>query len=293
MSPLTKLFVVLQTLFTLALAAGAVVFVNQTEDYRGKATLAQQQMDAQRAESQRQQNIANSIAESARNAAAQARSQADAARAAVNDAATKLADREKSLGDLNLRMAQVSADVTRLTEALKASEETKSRLQEQVASFRNLADERMKQNGELNLTVTELSNKLAVTERERTFLAEQLAQLRGQSDRLSAAIRDMGGNPNAIVSGAPGVGTRGGAPAINGVVRQVSTIGGVKYASISVGSNDNVVKGMEFKIVSRETGDFLGILIVDSVEATEATGRLAGGPRVDQVRPGVEVRTQL
>ena len=49
---------------------------------------------------------------------------------------------------------------------------------------------------------------------------------------------------------------------------------------------------MEFKVVDRATGNFLGTLTVDTVEPNEATGRLFG-PSVAAIRPGVEVRTQL
>ena len=86
-------------------------------------------------------------------------------------------------------------------------------------------------------------------------------------------------------------GTRGGPP-IDGVIRATRAIAGVPYATISVGSNAGVQRGMEFKVVSHETGDFLGILTVDSVDTNEATGRLAG-PKVANIRPGAEVKTQL
>jgi hypothetical protein len=82
------------------------------------------------------------------------------------------------------------------------------------------------------------------------------------------------------------------APAINGVIRAVKPIGGIPYATISVGSADGVAKGMEFKVVNRGTGDFLGILTVDSVDLNESTGRLSG-PRTNDIRSGAEVKTQL
>jgi len=53
-----------------------------------------------------------------------------------------------------------------------------------------------------------------------------------------------------------------------------------------------VSKGMVFNVIDREQGDFLGYLEVDSVEPEEAVGRLTG-PRVADIRPGSEVRTQL
>jgi hypothetical protein len=81
------------------------------------------------------------------------------------------------------------------------------------------------------------------------------------------------------------------APPINGVVRNRRTIAGQEYATISVGSADDVAKGMQFKVVDRNTGDFLGTLTVEAVEPNEASGRLTG-PKIADIRPGVEVRTQ-
>ena len=66
----------------------------------------------------------------------------------------------------------------------------------------------------------------------------------------------------------------------------------MKYATISVGSSDQVQPGMEFKVINKATGDYLGALVVDSVSPNESTGRLSG-PHVPDIKAGVEVRTQL
>ena len=128
-------------------------------------------------------------------------------------------------------------------------------------------------------------------ERERRYLAEQLTDAKGTVDRQSSMLREAGINP-MMASAQGGAAARLGAPPINGVIRARREIAGVPYATISVGGNDGVAKGMEFKIIDRTSGNFLGILTVDSVESTEATGRLAG-PKLTDVRPGVEVRTQI
>jgi hypothetical protein len=48
---------------------------------------------------------------------------------------------------------------------------------------------------------------------------------------------------------------------------------------------------MEFRVVDPRSGDFLGVLTVESVELNEATGRLEG-PKVAQIRQGNEVKSQ-
>ena len=59
-------------------------------------------------------------------------------------------------------------------------------------------------------------------------------------------------------------------------------------------SADQVAPGMEFKVINNKTGDYLGAVVVDSVEPNEATGRLSG-PRISEIKPdpNIEVRTQL
>ena len=73
--------------------------------------------------------------------------------------------------------AMMSANIASLTEALKASEDSRSKQQEQLASLRTTADTIQTQNAQLNSQINDLTNKLDVTERNRRFLAEQVAEL--------------------------------------------------------------------------------------------------------------------
>ena len=49
---------------------------------------------------------------------------------------------------------------------------------------------------------------------------------------------------------------------------------------------------MRFQVINARSGEFFGVLTIDTVRQNEAIGRLEG-PRVAEVRPGLEVRTQL
>jgi chromosome segregation ATPase len=201
----------------------------------------------------------------------------------------QLADRDVKSAQLQSQVAMQQADLSRLSEGLKASEATKAKLQEIVAEMRQEADKKTGEVAQLNTAVSDLTNKLEVTERERRYFQEQYAEAQSQNAKLSAAIKDAGVNVAQAVTDA---GTRSGAPAINGIIREIRTIANMPYATISVGTADSVAKGMEFKIIDRAKGDFLGVLTVDSVEANEATGRLRG-PHIADIKPGNEVRTQL
>ncbi len=289
MSPLTKLFVVLLVVLSLLLTAATVVFVNQVDNQKQAAERATALLNAERAKAEQIRSSAEAARAVAEESSRQMADQVQQAKVQMNTMSQQLIDRDTQLGQAKSQAAIQAADLTRLAEALKASEDTKSRLQEQIAELRNTGDKLLTQNAQLNQSVTELTNRLEVTERERKFLAEQLTEAKSQADKQGAMLRDMGVSPSQMASAQ----VRGaGAPAINGVIRSVRPIAGIPYATISVGSADSVSKGMEFKVVNRDSGEFLGMLTVDSVELNEATGRLSG-PRVAEIRPGSEVKTQL
>jgi myosin heavy subunit len=285
-SPLTKLFVVLLVILSIAFVSGTIVALNQVDvNQTAIDTLRKQLNDS------KQQNA--SLAEQVQTQTALARETVTAKQQQIDEVTkaseahqTEAADLRAQLADASSKAAIQSIDQTRLTEALKSSEDTKGKYADQIADLRKNSDTLLIQNGQLNSSVTDLTSRLDVTERERKYLAEQLTQAKDTSDKLSKAIKDAGLNVDVATAG-----THGGAPAISAVIRDTQQIAGVPYATISVGANAQVTKGMAFSLVSG-SGDFLGTLTVDTVEPDEAMGRLSG-PKVEQVQAGVEAKTQL
>ena len=286
MSPLTKIFVILLVIFSLLLTAGTVVFVNTQTVTASSLKAAQAAADAQSAIASRA--AADLTAERARSdeATRTLSAQIETMKNNQNRTAQEIADRDVKLAAAAAEKAMTAANIASLTEALKASEDSRSKQQEQLATLRTSADTIQTQNAALNTQINDLTNKLDVTERDRRFLAEQNAELKQQGEKASAALKDAGIDINTAQAG-----TKAGAPAITGVIRSTRQIANLPYATISVGSSDNVAKGMEFRVIDRDAGKFLGTLTVDSVEPNEATGHLAG-PRVGDIKPGTEVRTQ-
>ena len=283
MSPLTKLFVVLQVILSIALTAAVVVYVSRED-----ATLA----------SLKASNTAKAAAEAERDAAVTAMTaatnNATAIQEAKNAQATQLNSNitasQQQIADLNVRLAKADTsnataqpEITRLTEGLKAATDTTANLNQTVAQLRTSSDEAVKKSAEMSGQISDLDNRLQVTERERRNLAEQLAESQTQGQKLSDALQKAGIRLDAR-NPAPPTGV-----AINGVIRDTRKIADVPYATISVGSADDVQRGMEFKVV--DNGQFLGTLTVDTVEQQEATGVLKG-PKIDAIKPGVQVRTQ-
>jgi len=281
------LFVVLLVILSLVTTAATVVFVNTVQNTNKMLADAKTEAAAARAAASEAEQAAGSAREEAQSQIRGAQNQIEQFRQSSNQLQSRINEVAASNADLSSRMSLQSADLARVTEALKSAQDTNAHQAEQITQLRTTGDERLKQNVELNTRVTELTDQNQVLSRELRFANEQLTEAKTTVDKQGAMLKDAGINPKMASAG-----TGAGAPPINGVIRARRDIAGIPYAVISVGSNDGVAKGMEFKIINRANGQFLGVLTVDSVEPTEATGRLAG-PNLNTVRPGVEVRTQL
>jgi len=286
---LTKLFVVLLVVLSLLFTAATVVFVNRVGDFK---TVAQQTENTLRAEKLRAEQLERE-ATVAKQAAVDQMNQLTTTNSQLNQQLTAAqadgAKKDAGVADLRNQLALQTLALTQSTEAAKASETQRTTLLAQLTDLRKSADELLRRNVDLNQTLAETQNRLDVTTREWRNVQEQLAEAQQQAGKLTAALKDAGVRPEQAVAAA---GTRAGAPAINGVINAVRSIAGIQYATISVGSADQVAKGMRFSVIDRQSGSFLGYLTVDSVEPNEATGRLQG-PRIGEVKRGNEVRTQL
>ena len=287
MSPLTKLFVGLLIVLSLLTTAATVVYVNKEDIQKTTLENTKAQLQAAQAQAQAANDQLTSAQQNLTNVQAQANQAQQAATTDINNRQATISDLQVQLAKAQSQQATQQLDVSRLTEALNATQAQNNTNLQELARLRQNNDNLVRQTSDLNGRVTELSATLDVTERERRLLAEQLTQSNTENQRLSAIITNSGLSPQQQQVVAQRAG-----PAINGVIRDVRTIAGSPYATISVGTADGVQRGMEFKILDRAGGNFLGTLIVDSVEPNEATGRLQG-PGLAQVKPGVEVRTQL
>jgi len=283
LSPLTKLFVVLQVILSIALTAATIVYVSKEDVQLNTLRRTEQELTA--AETQlAAANSARAAAEANLTAVqSQASQQLTAANAAVTGAQQQIADLNVQLAKASATGAQQALDISRLTEGLKASQDTTAQLNQTVAQLRESSDKAVRQSAEMSATISDLTNRLDVAERERRNFAEQLAEIQ-QAGGGQRGTASAGNNAAAMTAGAVQ-----NVPNIKGVVRDRRNIAGVEYATISVGSADNVTRGMQFKIV--QNGEFLGTLTVDTVELQESTGRLEG-PKIARVGPGTNVQTQ-
>ena len=289
MSPITKLFVVLHVVLSMLLTAGVVVFVNRVDQYSQIVADWKQKTATAEAHATAAGNAAETAKEALAKANADLASQVETNRKDRADAAASLADLNVKLADAAKQLAIAQADNTKAIAVVSASQAAQTQYAQQVTDLRTKVDELTKSKLELDTAVADLTNQRDVLERQRRDLAEKVSLMDGQLNVATKALADAGIDLKSKLF-IPG--TKAGAPPINGVVNEVRMIEQVPYATISVGAADQVIKGMEFKVIDKEKGDFLGVLTVESVDTNEATGRLYG-PRVDRVHKGLEVRTQL
>jgi hypothetical protein len=288
LSILSRLFVGLLVVLSLLLSSAVIVWVNKTEDFKAQNVQATAKYEAERKAHMDASNEAKSVKDTYQLAIATYNKQVDQLQGDIKAKDQEISKREVELAELRNQARQLNVAKLSMSEALLASENQKKQQAEQIAALRTITDDLQKQKSDLNIALSDVQNKYDVTRREWTFMKEQLAETQGTSDKLTRQVKDLGGNPAQLLAG-----LKAGAPPINGIVREVKTLDDNRqWATISVGTADQVQKGMEFKVIDRNSGNFLGILTVESVQPNEAVGILTG-PKVQEVKQGNEVRTQL
>jgi uncharacterized protein (DUF3084 family) len=290
LSNLTKLFVVLLVLLSIALTAGTVVFVNRVDNAKDALDKLNAQVSAQEAKASSATADAEKTRAEFQAAQTQAQSDLNAARNAALTAQQSLADRDARIAQLQNQLALGLADLGRLTEAVRASEASRGQLQQSVQALSQAQDKNLQEVAQLNARVSELTNNLEVTERERRYFQEQYTE--AQKNAGGGNAPQSGATPAGATQGNTGASARANNVNVNGVIRATRNISGVPYATISLGSSDGIQKGMKLYVIDQSGSQFLGRITVDTVEPNEATGVL-DGPKVNEVAQGAIVRSQI
>ncbi len=285
MSALTKVFVILLVVCSLLLSAGLIVYVNNGQNYAEANARLEAELVAAQTKSAAEASRAQALATENARLTQTANTTVEAKNAEIVRLQTALAEKDVQIAKLNQQLAIQGVQLTSATEAAQAAQAQASRQAQEIAQLREQSNETMVRNTQLNERLSEVQNQLDATERERRFLAEQLTQAQQQASALSAQLTDAGLTPSPAYT--PRTLS---APLIRGAITETRPIGGVPYATINVGASDGVQRGMQFRVI--EGANYLGTLTVEMVDAQEATGRLQG-PRVEQVRSGTEVTTQI
>jgi len=282
---MTKLFVVLLIICSLLLTAATVVFVNRTEDFHKAATLAEERANRFQRDKEAAQRDADAAKQRETEAVATSNTKVTDLMARIQTLTQELAAKDAAANDLNAKLAVAQASITDQAGGLKTMGQNVADVNARNQSLVTENDKLRVTNAELVGANTDFSKRLEESDRERRFLNEQLTQAKSDLAKAQGAMERGGIRPTVGVARPP-------TPDLKGVVRNVKTDEGRTYATISLGSQQKVEKGMEFSVIDDREGTFLGKFIVDSVDPDSSFGRLEG-PRVQNVREGNPVLSRL
>jgi hypothetical protein len=283
LSALTKTFVVLLIVCSLLLSAATVIFVNRTEEFRAALETSRDQI----AKLTKQATDSKQEADAARlreeNAVREQQKTVQDLQLQVTASKQEIATRDGKITELNTKIAVQDANISDLVNNQKLSQQYLADLQKRHDTLVADYDKLRAADAELVAANTDFQKRLDIAERELRILAEQNTQLRKEHGQALSLLQKHN-IPLETAARKPL------ASNLRGVIREVTTHDGVKYATISLGSVDKVEKGMQFNVVHQQT--FLGKLTIEAVEPNAAFGRLEG-PRIQDVQPDNTVMSEL
>lgn len=271
MSTLTKVFVVLTAVLSIAVS---VLFVSAAAQWDNWRSLARDYQTLQEAEFTQRLNdrasmeVALAIKDDA-----------------LNQAARELAGAQKSVQDLADERARLQSDLARARNESLAFEASRTKLQEilgvttgELKAFQRQNQELLRQstdlqtrNARLNGRVLELMANVTILTDEQRNLQEKLYAAEQRVSELQSRVASGGQAParetEEVANAAPVQPTVAGP-----IYGQVTEIDG-NYASINVGSTSGVVTGMTF-MVYRDDDGYLGDLVIDNVRPKDSGGKL-------------------
>lgn len=283
MSILTKIFVVLVTIFSVALVGMMISFVARTEDWKGKyedekaransaeKTAMFRQEQIKQLTDKESERIALLSAEKNKLDAELSALQTKAAEAAAD--ATRLAQqKDKSEADVS----QLTAAVKLLTDINQSVKQELDKRREEVISSETKRIQLADRNNELQGQVDTL-------QRERKSLNERLVALEKSIDDLRMKAASVASTTDSATPAAPSEFVPD--VAIRGQVVATDKADSVTFVKINVGSTDRVRENTKFIIHRGST--YVGTMVVTNVDTKASAGRLTLGQ--GEIKPGDEV----
>ncbi|MBN2560144.1 MAG: hypothetical protein JXQ75_04365 [Phycisphaerae bacterium] len=292
MSVLTKVFVVLLTVFSIALSMLVVSAFARQEDWRASAQDWEVTAKAEMAK-------ANTATQNAAIEQQRALDRHQQDIRAINDLkdrcdanVVKLAELERELADAKNKLAVEQGQATSLDQQNKLLLAALNRQEELVARLSRRSKELELRNVDLNDRVKELTVNVSMATSRIRALQQQISVMDGSPD--SAAVTQIPGGPGIVEADIP-MAMSPAMPSVVAPIRgEITSIQG-NLASISVGSADGVAPGMTF-LIYRRGGQgskpmYLGSIRTTRVEATQAAGLIEQS--VGDITAGDLVRDEL
>lgn len=281
MSTLTKIFVVLLVVFSIAFTMSTISFVAQSNNWR---ELAQgYQTEVQATDAQLRNVLASSAAEvaSARDAINAHIGRYKSLEVDYQSALQQIADQKAQLAETRATGNSLQSTARLLAGELKVGQAgwAEQRKQRDELERRNLGLE--KRNLDLSDRVNEQTAKLLVMQKYQRQIDEQNKILQDENQRLGQIRRRLEQGDVGALADADRSRVRAISPVATSPIRgEITQISG-KLATISVGTADGVVNGMVF-VIYRGL-DYVGDLEIVKADPNNAAGRIMrsrGSPRI-------------
>jgi chromosome segregation ATPase len=278
LSIVSRIFVVLVTILSVAQMAMIGPFIQNTENFRSQLELARQEKNTA------EQNRALLEGEKL----AVFRNQTQMVRDLRNETAQNL----EKIGQLTGEKGRLEAEIERGKSAVQEAVANGARstiVSEQLVAMNNSLKseldgrrtEMVKQQTrliELGEANTTLSSKLETFERQVRRFSEQMAMLEDDNRKLEEILRKI---PADEITRAKGGTTDDTAKAsepfegsvrINGLVTDVRKIDATTFVEVNLGKQDGLAENMKFLV---HRGDqFIGTLVITNVDLKSAAGRM-------------------
>ncbi len=291
MNVLTRVFVVLLTVFSIFLSAFVIAAFAQQEKWKQSAEDWRQQALA---ETTRARTLASNLAieqQLALDRQNELTRELTEQKAITGRKSAELSDMQAQLAESRNQLDVEQAQVNAAGRQIDLVQTAFNSEQEHNAKLLRDNSELTRRNIDLSDRVKELTTQLAMAQSRVKAMKEQIAMMAappgGQAVQIpSAAATVQPYTPTVSVPTA--------ASALVAPIRaEVTEVDG-DVASISVGSADGVVHGMKF-LLYRTAGDggrptYLGTLQIERVEANRAAGRIVQAE--GEVRPGDSARDE-
>jgi predicted nuclease with TOPRIM domain len=268
-STLTRVFVVLTAVLSIALSCMFIATAAQWDNWKELALNYQTLRDAAIAEKQ-------STAASCQ-AALALKDEALAGKSReLQDARDQVQELQDQNGRLQDGLSQVKneqlaseAGRAKLQEILDVTTGELKALQKQSQTLLSQNIDLQSRNARQNNRILELTTNVTILQDQIRNMQEKLYACEQQSAELQQQLGAAA--PRAVPEAPPGV--AGVAPTVAGEIRgEIIDVQGV-YATVNVGESAGVVPGLTF-MVYREGGTYLGDLIIEKVRPSEASGKL-------------------
>ncbi|MCA9274655.1 MAG: hypothetical protein KDA29_01370 [Phycisphaerales bacterium] len=281
---LTKVFVLIAAVLSIMMASLAIAYsVNVdrvTADYRdmlASKLAADAELQAARAtQGQERAALQDDINRLQEELASR---NADTRRLEASNSELRIARRQAEADRASITSKIAQLGVTTETQA-KIIDEYKtelSRLREGELAYR---DEKI----DLEKAISDLQSQVIVYEQVKRALEETIAEIQGQSNNGSVVATNDGAGSVIELPGALIRGT------IDEVVDDPNS--GFTRVRLNLGSNDRLRKNARFYII-RDNNQYLGDLIIESVDLNHAVGRVAFVKDNQTVRAGDQVLSKL